>query len=72
MLGINSVGFDAALSTYAYNPEDTAALAETALETSSSETMDALIAQLGGAVQIKAGEIFNALPADVQAILMEL
>ena len=71
-LGINSVGFDAALSTSAYNPEDTAALAETALETSSSETMDALIAQLGGAVQVKAGEIFNALPADVQAILMEL
>lgn len=69
-MGLNNAGFDAMLSTSAYDPADTAALAETAFETSSADTMEALATQLSSAVQAKASEVLAALPADVQALLL--
>ena len=68
--GIDTLGCDAVITASDYDPAVTASLAETALETSSADTMDALAQSLSSAAQLKAMEALQALPTELLPILM--
>ena len=70
--GVDAFGFDVHLSDKAYDPATTAALAETALETSSRETIDALLNAVMVNGQYKLIAAMQALPTEVLSILMSM
>ena len=70
--GVNAIGLDVILSSPAYDPAATAALRETAFETSSRTDMDALISSVMSAAQLTLNAAMQALPTEVQSILKSL
>lgn len=71
-MGINAIGMDVYLADRDYDPATTAALAETALETSSRETIDALLNTVMVNGQYKLIAAMQALPTEVLSILMNM
>lgn len=71
-MGINAIGMDVYLADKDYDPATTAALAETALETSSRETIDALLNTVMVNGQNKLIAAMQALPTEVLSILMNM
>ena len=71
-MGINAIGMDVYLADKDYDPATTAALAETALETSSRETIDALLNTVMVNGQYKLIAAMQALPTEVLSILMNM
>lgn len=70
--GVNLAGVSATLSSHEYDPATTEALAEFALETASSEQVNALVQALALNAQTRLNEMIQALPADALSILMSL
>ena len=68
-MGLNAFGVDVALSCKAYDPAATAALREVALETSSSEDVNALLSTLAVNAQATLEAAVAALPEEQAALL---
>lgn len=68
-IGLNAFGFDVILTTPAYDPAATAALHETAFETSSHADIDALIAELTENAQNMLNAVMQVLPTEVLTLL---
>lgn len=69
--GLNAAGFDVYLRDKAYDPAATAALRETALETSSREDIDSLLNAVMQNGQQKLLAAMQVLPAEVLSLLMQ-
>ena len=69
-MGINALGVDVYLGDHPYDPAATAALAETAFETSSKSDIDALITTVMQNGQFKLISAMQALPTEVLSLLM--
>ena len=69
-MGLNALGVDVYLGDHPYDPAATAALAETAFETSSKSDIDALITTVMQNGQFKLISAMQALPTEVLSLLM--
>ena len=69
-IGLDACGVDVLFSSHAYDPATTAALTEFALDSATSEDMNALLTTLSGTAQLKLIEVMQALPAEVLSALM--